>query len=189
MNPSKAFRLFLFVTITFSVISCKEEKEEQGEQEEAAEAKQQAQQPAEQEREVTEDEMPAAVLAAYNQAYPGATVRGYSEEIEEGQTFHEVSFEFEGRKFDVVYHPDGKVKVAEIVIAHDQLPAAAHQAISKEFPRSSIQLAEELDKEGKKFYEAQVLNMENNKSYEMVFSESGILIETKPIPAATTTKD
>lgn len=184
MNPSKILRLFLFLVIAFSLISCKEEKEEQGEQEEAAEVKQQAQQPAEQEREVTKEEMPQAVLQAFNQAYPGATVRGYSEEIEEGQTFHEVSFIFEDKKFDVVYHPDGKVKVTEMVIAHEQLPEAARQAISKEFPRSSIELAEKLEKDGKIFFEARVLNMENNKRHEMVFSESGTLIENNPITEA-----
>jgi len=165
--------------LAFSLISCKKEMREQGEQAAPTAAQQPEQKVLEQEREVTESEMPAAVLQAFRSAYPGATVRGYSEEIEAGQTFHEVSFEFEGKKLDVVYHPDGKVKVAETVIAHEQLPDAARQAIAKKFPQPSIELAERLEKDGKVFFEARVLNDE--KRFEMVFSESGALIESKLI--------
>lgn len=181
MFRSTTSRLFFLIAIAFSLISCKKEMREQGEQAASPAVQQPEQQVKEQEREVAENEMPAAVLQAFKSAYPGATVRGYSEEIEEGETFHEVSFEFEGKKLDVVYYPDGKVKVAETVIAHDQLPDAARQAIAKEFPQSAIELAERLEKDGKIFFEARVLNKQDEKRFEMVFSESGALIESKLI--------
>ena len=63
----------------------------------------------EKEKEVTEKEVPQAVLRAFTTSYPGATVKEYTEEIEEGQKFYEISCEFEGRKIDAIYKPDGKV--------------------------------------------------------------------------------
>ncbi len=156
MKLSITLILFLIIMIAFSLMSC--EKKEQ-------------------EREVTEKEVPKAVLQVFIQTYPGATVEEYAEEIEDGQKFYEISFEFEGRKIDAIYKPDGTVNAIEEIIATEQLPDVIHQAVSKEFPQFSIQLAEKIEKEGKMFFEVIVLNIEKNKSYEILLSDKGIVIE------------
>lgn len=67
----------------------------------------------EQEREVTVKQVPRAVLQAFKQTYPSATVKEYAEET---QKFYAVSFVFEGRKIYAVYKPDGAVSALEEVI-------------------------------------------------------------------------
>ena len=156
MNMLKKLTLFIMVMIVFSLFSCKEE---------------------EQEREVTEKEVPKAVLQVFNQTYPNATVKEYAEEIEKGQKFYEVSFEFEGRKIDAIYTPDGKVDAIEEIITVEQLPEVIHRAISKEFPLFTIKVAEKIEKEGKNLFEVKLSNKENNKIYEVLFSDAGVVIE------------
>lgn len=159
MNLTKPFKLFLIILIACSLVSCEDE----------------------QERYVTEKEVPQAVLQAFNNAYPGATIKEYAEETEDGQTFYEVSCEFEGRKIDAIYNPDGTVSAIEEVIAVAQLPDNIHQAIAKEFQQFSINLAEKIEKEGKLFFEVKLLNTKNQRKYELLFSDTGKLVEKEKI--------
>jgi len=159
MNLTNLFKLFLIILIAFSLISCEGEEE----------------------RQVTEKEVPGAVLEAFNNAYPGATIKEYAEEKEGGQTFYEVSCEFEGRKIDAVYNPDGTVFAIEEVISAEELPEIIHQAIAKEFQQFSINLAEKIEKEGKQFFEVKLLNTKNQKKYELLFAADGKLVEKEKI--------
>ena len=159
MHLTNPLKLFLIILIAFSLVSCEDEEE----------------------RPVTEKEVPGAVLQAFNNAYPGATIKEYAEEKEDGQTFYEVSCEFEGRKIDAIYNPDGTVFAIEEVIPADELPDVIHQAIAKEFQQFSIQLAEKIEKEGKQFFEVKLLNTKNQKKYELLFAEHGKLVEKEKI--------
>ena len=71
----------------------------------------------EQEKTITKSKVPRAVLTAFNNAYHGATVKEYAEESEAGQKFYEISFKFEGRKIDAIYHSNGTVNAIEEVIS------------------------------------------------------------------------
>jgi hypothetical protein len=155
MKLINSFKLFLIILIAFSLISCEDEEE----------------------RQVSEKEVPQTVLQAFNNTYPGATIKEYAEETEDGKTFYEVSCEFEGRKIDAIYNPDGTVFTIEEVIPADELPDVIHQAIAKEFQQFSIELAEKIEKEGKQFFEVKLLNTKNQKKYELLFSDDGKLIE------------
>jgi len=159
MNLTNPFKLFLFILIAFSLISCEDE----------------------QERQVTEKEVPTAVLQVFNNAYPGATIKEYAEEKEDGQTFYEVSGEFEGRKIDAVYNPDGTIFAIEEVIPAEELPDVIHQAIAREFQQFSINLAEKIEKEGKQFFEVKLLNTKDQKKYELLFTTDGKLVEKERI--------
>jgi hypothetical protein len=130
----------------------------------------------EQEKTVTENDVPQAVHKAFNSSYPGATINEYSEEIEGGQTTYEISCIFEGRKIDAVYNPDGSVSGIEEVIAVESLPDVVYQAISKEVSDFSIKLAEKIDKDNEILYEVKILNMQDQKTYELQFSDTGKLI-------------
>ena len=159
MKLQNVSKLFFIMLIVFALISCGKE----------------------QERTVTEKEVPQAVLQAFNNAYAGATIKEYAEEKEDGRTIYEVSCEFENRKIDAVYNPDGTVSAIEEVIPPDALPDVIHQAIAKEFQQFSIELAEEIEEEGKQFFEVKLLNTKDQKKYELLFAGDGKLVEKEKI--------
>ena len=142
-------KLFFILLIAFALISCEKE----------------------QERAVTAKEVPQAVLQAFNNAYPGAMIKEYAEEKEDGRTFYEVSCEFENRKIDVVYNPDGTLFATEEVIPPEALPDVIHQAIAKEFQQFSIELVEDVEEEGKQFYEVKLLMLKQLKSLKSVATQ------------------
>lgn len=135
----------------------------------------------EEERVITEKEVPQAVLQAFANYYPDATVYEYSEEIENGQKYYEISFEFQGRKIDITYKPDGKVAEIETTISAEELPDNITAAISKEFQQFSIEKMEKIDKEENIYYEVKLLNTKDEKRYELLFSDAGKLIEKELI--------
>jgi hypothetical protein len=155
MKLMNTFKIMIVVILGFSIIACEKEEE----------------------RTVTAGEVPQNVLKAFNETYPGATIKEYAEETEDGQKFYEISCEFEGRKIDASYKPDGTVAAIEEVIAVEQLPENIHQAIAKEFQQFSIQLAEKIEKEGKQFFEVKLLDTKDQKKYELKFSDTGKLVE------------
>ena len=154
--------LFLILAIMFTCISCGEK-------------------PQEQEWDVTANEVPRAVLDVFEQMYPGAEVKGYAKEIEEGETLYEVSCVFEGRKIDAVFKPDGNVKVIEEVITEQQLPEVVQQKISTEFPQYIVNIAEKMEKGEGTFYEVKISDSDENKHYEVVLSSAGEIIEKEEI--------
>jgi len=153
---SYLFLLIFIVLSAITVVSC--EKEEQ-------------------ERDIEASEVPQTVLQAFNQAYAGAVVKGYAEEMENGQKYYEVSCIFEGRKIDALYRPDGTVEAIEEVIPAEQLPAAVKRGIAAESADFSVNLAEKIEKEGKVLYEVKVINTRDQKRYELLFSDMGKLVE------------
>jgi hypothetical protein len=160
MKLLTTFKLSLIALMLFSITSCQKK---------------------EQETTVTENDVPQAVLQVFNQVFPGALVKEYTEEIEDGQKFYEISFEFEGRKIDAIYKQDGNVAAIEEIITAEELPDIIHQAIAKEIPQFSIQLAEKIEKEGKQFFEVKLLNAKNQKKYELLFAGDGKLVEKEKV--------
>jgi hypothetical protein len=156
MKTITSFTILLIAMFTFSLVSCEK---------------------AEQEKTVSQKEVPQAVLKAFNDSYPGATIMEYSEETEDGEKYFEISCEFAGRKIDAVYHPDGSVSAIEEVIPIEALPQAVQQAIAREVPQFSIKLAEKIDKAGETLYEVKILNTQDQKTYELQFSDMGKLLE------------
>jgi len=131
----------------------------------------------EKERVVTENEVPQAVLEVFTNSYPDAAVKQFGEEIEDGQTFYEISFAFEGREMEVLYKPDGKVAEIEEAISEQELADNIRQAITKEFDRCSLDKIEKIDKAGKKFFEVKLTNTKDEKRWELIFSDAGELIK------------
>ncbi len=59
-------------------------------------------------KDLTEAEVPAAVIQAFKAAYPNATDAKFEEETEKGLKTYEVEFKVDGKKFEVDYSADGK---------------------------------------------------------------------------------
>ena len=95
-----------------------------------------------QEKKITAKQVPAAVIAAFKNSYPNATIRGYAQEKENGKVFYEIE-SFDGTTHrDVLYNADGTVAEIEESIAATDLPAAAQEAIKQKYPKAVIVLAE-----------------------------------------------
>ena len=155
MKAITSFVLLIVFIVAFALSSC-----EKGEQEKL----------------VTEKEIPQAVFQAFNNSYPGAIIKEYAKETEEGNEFFEISGEFEGRIINAVYNPDGSVLAIEEVIPTESLPEIVQQGLAREIQQFSIKLVEKVEKEGKTLYEIRLLNDEDQKEYELQFSEDGVLV-------------
>ena len=153
--------VFVFFSAT-SLMSCEKQKPEKAQK---------------QEQEETVTEVPQQVKQAFDKAYPGAEIKEYSKETEEGHVYYEIACVFEGRRIDALYNPDGSVAAIEEVISVDLLPEAVKTSVEKEFKGYSINLAEKIRKEGKVLYELKIADSERENRLEVVFSETGKIVE------------
>lgn len=108
------------------------------------------------EKKITRKEVPAAILSAFEKAYPKAAIRGFSREEEEGKTLYEVE-SLEGKTTrDILYAADGKIAEIEEGIAVNDLPAAVRETVSKEYPKGKVVKAEKVTHESVVEYEVHV---------------------------------
>ncbi|HKV71011.1 MAG TPA: hypothetical protein VJN62_07155 [Gemmatimonadales bacterium] len=101
-----------------------------------------------QERKITAADLPAAVRATAQAQSQGATVRGYSREVEHGRVQYEVEMVIAGRSRDVTISADGTVVEIEQQVAFDSLPAPVRTALMKKAGKGRITGVESLTKGG-----------------------------------------
>lgn len=94
------------------------------------------------ERPIARKDVPAAVLAAFTKAYPGAKALGYSLDDSGGKQVFEIESREGSVRRDLSYLPDGTLDEAEEVIAPSDLPEAVQQAIQAGHPGARILRAE-----------------------------------------------
>ena len=117
-------------------------------------------------------DVPAAVIAAFGKAYPKATMKGFSKEVEKGKTVYEVE-SVEGKMTrDATYSADGKVMVVEESVEMKDVPAAVQQALEKKYPKAKVNKAEKLMEGGTVGYEFKVTTAEGKKA-EVKFDAAG----------------
>jgi uncharacterized cupredoxin-like copper-binding protein len=125
-----------------------------------------------QEKKIEKKDVPAAVLAAFQKAYPKATIKGYAKEVEKGQTVYEIE-SVEGKTTrDIIYSADGKALEIEEGIEVKDLPAAVKQALDKKFPKAQIVLVEKVTK-GSFIGYAFTVTTADKKKAEVVFDLTG----------------
>lgn len=94
------------------------------------------------ERRVSRNDLPPAVLAAFQKAYPGAEALGYSLDARGGMRVFEIESR-EGRvRRDLSYLPDGTLVEAEEVIPPAGLPKPVMAAIQAAHPGARVLRAE-----------------------------------------------
>lgn len=107
-----------------------------------------------QEAKVKRSQVPRAVIAAFESAYPRATVHGFAREKENGKVYYEVE-SVEGQTTrDILYNPDGTVAEIEEGIAATDLPAAALKALRAKYPGAVVTKAERITRGDITEYEA-----------------------------------
>lgn len=103
-------------------------------------------------------DLPPAVKETAQRESLGATVKGYSKEVENGRVEYEVEMMLNGMSKDVSIDPSGKVIEVEQQVSLDAVPAAAMAAIQKGAEGGSIRMVEEVKSDSETAYEAQILN-------------------------------
>jgi len=110
------------------------------------------------EKKVKKSELPAAVQKAADEQSKGATVMGYSQEVENGKTLYEVELTVNGHSKDVSMDADGKIVEVEEEVAFNSLPEAVRKGLADQAHRGKIGKVESLTKNDKLVaYEARVV--------------------------------
>jgi hypothetical protein len=110
---------------------------------------------------------PAAVEAAFKQAYPNATVKNVAKEKQKGLDVYEVESMDAGRRRDLMYKPDGTVISFEEEVAAADLPAAVSGAIKTRYPKATLGLCEKLMEGTTMRYEIQIKGVPKVSSVEL----------------------
>jgi hypothetical protein len=110
-----------------------------------------------QERKIKRADLPPAVEKTLAAESAGATVKGFSEEKEKGETFYEAELVVSGHSKDVLIDASGSVVEVEEEVTFDSLPAEVKAGLQTKAGRSKILRVESLTKKGKLVaYEAKV---------------------------------
>lgn len=151
-------------------ISCSgqgpQEEAEEDEQEEAQEASEVA---------LQLEQLPVAVQQAAKNESEGATVLGYSEEEEDGETMYEMETTVDGLTRDVVFDADGNVASVETETAMEDVPDAARSALQAAIGDGSLDSVETVTEHGMVSYEATYT--EGGKEMEVTVDADGKRVE------------
>jgi len=111
-----------------------------------------------QEKHLKKSALPAAVQKAADQQSQGATVRGYSSEMEDGKLQYEISLTVDGHTKDVAIAPDGTINEIEEQVFLEKLPPSVRDALQKKTAPGKILKIESLTKHDQLVaYEAQII--------------------------------
>ena len=121
---------------------------------------------------------PAAVSAAFNKAYPTATIKNVSAEKEDGKVQYEVESMDGTTRRDVIYLPDGTLVVEETAIDAAAVPAPVMAAFTARYPKATVTLYERLTKPSGVSYEMQ---LKGAVVKECEITPDGTFISPKPV--------
>jgi len=125
----------------------------------------------------TSKDLPAAVSAAFQKAYPKAKILGASTETEKGVKYYEIESQDGSMRRDLLYTEDGNIQETEETIAPGEIPEAVKAALSKELPHAKILKAEKSTTKAGLEYE--MIAKVKGKTYEISFDPAGKLLEKK----------
>jgi hypothetical protein len=123
---------------------------------------------ADQERKITEAEVPKAALDALNTHAGGAVITEFAEEIEHGHTFYEGSWKGPRGHIDVLVTDSGDLVEVEESISADDVPAAVRSAIEREAGKDA---APKFEKKTMIHYEVHF--KKDGQTREMIFTPDG----------------
>jgi len=110
-----------------------------------------------QEKRLKKSDLPPAVQKAAEEQNKGATVRGYSSEVENGKLQYEVETTVNCHSRDVTITPDGAILEVEDQVELASLPAPVREGLRALAGSCTTTKVESLTKQGKLVaYEAQV---------------------------------
>jgi hypothetical protein len=102
-----------------------------------------------QEKKIQRKDLPAAVEKTVAEQSKGATIKGFSTEVEDGKTLYEVELTVNGHGKDISMDQKGNVLEVEEEIALGALPPAVKDGLTKSAGKGTIGKVETLTKQGK----------------------------------------
>jgi hypothetical protein len=102
-----------------------------------------------QEKKLQRSDLPPAVEKAVAAQSQGATIRGFSQEKEKGETFYEAELTVDGHSKDILMDGNGNVVEVEEQVALDSLPAAVKEGLQARAGKGEIAKVESLTKHDK----------------------------------------
>jgi uncharacterized membrane protein YkoI len=110
-----------------------------------------------QERKIQRSDLPAAVQKTVDEQSKGATIKGFSTEIEDGKRIYEVELIMNGHNKDISMDAQGHIVEIEEETPLASLPPAVKDGLIKAAGKGAITKVESLTKNGKIVaYEAKV---------------------------------
>jgi uncharacterized membrane protein YkoI len=111
-----------------------------------------------QEKKIQRTDLPPAVEKTVAAQSQGATIKGFSQEKENGQTFYEAEMTVDGHSKDILIDASGAIAEVEEQVALDSLSAPVKDGLHAKAGSGKIVKVESLTKHDKLVaYEAQVL--------------------------------
>ncbi len=112
-----------------------------------------------QEKKITKADLPVAVQKTVDAQTPGAAIRGFSTEIENGKRIYEAELTLNGRSKDISMDKDGNIIEIEEEVSLDSLPQTVRDGLAHAAGSGTITKVEALTKNNKLVtYEAEVKN-------------------------------
>jgi len=137
MSFSRNLKLVAVVTVFFPVFALAQEQE--------------------QEKKIQRSDLPPAVEKTVVEQSKGATLKGFSQENENGQTYYEAEMMSSGHSKDVLIDKSGAVVEVEEQVALGSLPSAVKTGLQEKAGKGKIVKVESLTKHDKLVaYEAKV---------------------------------
>jgi uncharacterized membrane protein YkoI len=125
-----------------------------------------------QETKIKRSDLPAAVEKTVTAEGQGATIRGFSKERENGQTFYEAELIVNGHSKDILIDANGAIVEVEEQVAMDSLSPAVRDGLQAKAGNGKLVKVESLTKKDKLVaYEAQVVT--NGKRSEVQVGPDG----------------
>jgi hypothetical protein len=110
-----------------------------------------------QEKKIQRADLPPAVEKTVATQSQGATIKGFSQEVEDGQTLYEAEMTISGHSRDISIDGNGAIVEVEEQVAVDSLPAAVKAGLEAKAGAGKIVKVESITKHGKLVaYEAKV---------------------------------
>ena len=111
-----------------------------------------------QEKKIKRADLPAAVEKTVASESQGATIRGFSQEIENGQTYYEAQMVVHGHSKDILVDKNGAVVEVEEQVMLESLPATVREGLQTRVGKSKLVKVESITKHDRLVaYEAQVM--------------------------------
>jgi hypothetical protein len=128
-----------------------------------------------QDQEISCDDTPGAVRAAFEKAYPKATINACAKEVEAGETVYEIASKDGEAGRDVLFRADGRLILVEETVALGDIPDPVRQALHTGYPDGMVTLAEKIMRDATVLYEFRVEGRGGLE--EIVFDSSGKEVE------------
>lgn len=120
--------------------------------------------------------LPPQVKAAFAKAYPKAVIDHWAAEQRDGQRVFEIESHEGQQKRDLLYNADGQVIEFEEAVVAAELPSEVRHAVSKAYPRATVQKAERLVRGQVTEYE---VFLKGATVKEVVLSPTGSILKTR----------